>query len=436
MADYSHKIVIAGAGVAGLSAGVFLKRHGYNNITFIESSSEIGGRLKTEKIDGYTLDIGFHVFFTAYPYAQELLDFNKLNLKYFDSGALIFKDGKMKKLMDPFHHPLSFFKTIFNDIGTLGDKLNLLKRRIEIKQTSDNQIFEKFEVKTSSILKKKKFSTQFIKGFLQPLFAGIFLENELTTSRRVFDYTFKMMTEGRAALPAEGIAAIVNQLASHFYKISFICNKSAVSFSNNQVVLDDGKVVPADIFIVATDQNSLYRLLKNEPKVKNYRSTTCLYFTSDKKPFSEPLVCANGNDLKLVNTVPVLTNIYKGFAPKGKELISVNLNGYAKVDDLILEEEVKVELRKIFGKEVYNWKLLKVYKIDYALPNQDYVLGKRQVSDLKLGENIYACGDHLLFGSINSAMKTGKMVADLIHKDFNRDHRLEKKKKYDNLFEH
>ena len=64
MADYSHKIVIAGAGVAGLSAGVFLKRHGYNNITFIESSSEIGGRLKTEKIDGYTLDIGFHVFFT------------------------------------------------------------------------------------------------------------------------------------------------------------------------------------------------------------------------------------------------------------------------------------------------------------------------------------------------------------------------------------
>lgn len=63
MADYSHKIVIAGAGVAGLSTGVFLKRHGYENITFIEASDSVGGRMKTENIDGYTLDKGFHVFY-------------------------------------------------------------------------------------------------------------------------------------------------------------------------------------------------------------------------------------------------------------------------------------------------------------------------------------------------------------------------------------
>ena len=435
MADYSHKIVIAGAGVAGLSAGVFLKRHGYENITFIETSEKVGGRMQTENIDGFTLDKGFHVFFAAYPYAQDLLDYNKLNLKYFDSGAIIFREGKLRKIMDPFRHPLSTFKTIFNAIGTWGDKINLVKRRIEVMQATENQIFEKFEVKTSSILKKKRFSNRFIKGFFQPLFSGIFLENELTTSRRVFDYTFKMMMEGRTAIPAEGIAAIPNQLASQFDKESFKFNKSVVSFTNNKVMLDDGEVIPADIFIVATNQNSLYRLLKNEPLIKN-RSTTCLYFSADKKPFSEPLVCVNGNDLKLVNNITVLTNIYKGFAPKGKELISVSLNGFAKAEDLVLEEEVKVELRKVFGKDVYDWKLIKVYKIDYALPNQDYVLSKRQVHELKLGQNVYACGDHLLYGSMNAAMKSGKMVAELIHKDFNRGHRLEQKKKYDNLFEH
>ena len=436
MPNYSHKIVIAGAGVAGLSAGVFLKRHGYENITFIEASDSIGGRMKTENIDGYTLDKGFHVFFTAYPYAQDLLDFNKLNLKYFDSGALIFKDGRMKKMMDPFHHPLATLKTIFNNIGTWGDKINLVKRRIELGHATENQIFEKFEVKTLSILKKKRFSNHFIKGFLQPLFSGIFIENELTTSRRVFDYTFKMMMEGKTALPAEGIGAIPNQLASHFNKNNFVFNKSVVSFSNKKVFLDNSDVIPADIFIVATDQNSLYSNIKNVPEVKNYRSTTCLYFSSDKKPYSEPLVCANGNDLRLVNNITVLTNIYKGFAPKGKELISVSLNGFAKAEDSVLEEEIKMELRKIFGKEVYDWKLLKVYKIDYALPNQDYVLGKRQVNELKLDTNVYACGDHLLYGSMNAAMKTGKMVAELIHKDFNRGHRLEQRKKYDNLFEH
>ncbi|MFM9946201.1 MAG: FAD-dependent oxidoreductase, partial [Bacteroidia bacterium] len=76
MADYSQKIVIAGAGVAGLAAGVYLKRKGYHDITFIEASDRVGGRMKTDKIDGYNLDRGFHVFFTAYPYAGELININ------------------------------------------------------------------------------------------------------------------------------------------------------------------------------------------------------------------------------------------------------------------------------------------------------------------------------------------------------------------------
>ena len=71
MADYSHKIVIAGAGIAGLSAAVYLKEQGYNNITFIEASDRPGGRLKTDIVDGYTLNLGFHVFNTAFPYGHE-----------------------------------------------------------------------------------------------------------------------------------------------------------------------------------------------------------------------------------------------------------------------------------------------------------------------------------------------------------------------------
>lgn len=435
MADYSHKIVIAGAGVAGLSAGVYLKRLGYNNITFIEASDRVGGRMKTEKIDGYTLDKGFHVFFTAYPYAAELLDYNKLNLKYFDLGALILKEEHLLKMVDPFHHPFSAVQAFFSRIGLWRDKVSLIKRRMELKAMNENQIFEKFEVKTSSILKKKRFSSRIINNFFKPLFSAIFLENELTTSRRIFDYTFKMMMEGRVAIPAEGIEAIPMQLASNFEKENFIFNTSVVSFLNKNVHLDNDETIKADIFIVASDHNSLYLTLKNELVKRDHHSTTCLYFSSDKKPFTAPMVCVNGNEPKLVSNVTVLTNIFKGYAPAGKELISVSVNGFAKAKDKKLEEEVKEELQRTFGKEVGSWKLIKIYRIDYALPNQDYVLGKRQVNELKLGKFTYVCGDHLLYGSMNAAMKTGKIVAEMIHKDFNQGHKIEKKKKYDNLFD-
>jgi len=435
MADYSHKIVIAGAGVAGLSAGIYLKRHGYQNITFIESTDKVGGRMKTEIKDGYTLDKGFQVFYTAYPYAQELLDYKELNLKFFDSGAIIFKEGKKRTIKDPFHHPLSALNLVFSPIGTFGDKINLVKRRTEVRQTSEDRIFEKFEVKTSSILKKKKFSFHIIRNFFQPLFSSIFLENELTTSRRIFDYTFKMMSEGKIAIPANGIEEIPKQLASNFEPENFIFNKSALGFTESKVRLNDGSSVDADIFIIATEHNSLYATIKATPSDENYRSTTCLYFEANDKPYTEPLVCVNANEPKLVNNVVVLTNIYKGFAPNGKELISVSLNGYAKASDTELEKEVKIELRKSFGKSVLDWKLLKIERIKYALPNQDYVLGKRQQNELRLGNSTYACGDHLLYGSINAAMKTGKMVAEVIHRDFNRGHKMAQKKKYDSLFD-
>ena len=244
-----------------------------------------------------------------------------------------------------------------------------------------------------------------------------------------------MMMEGRVAMPAEGIEAIPNQLANNFENENFIFNTSVVSYSDNHILLDNDKTIGADIFIVAADHDSMCKILKKDIVKSDHRSTTCLYFSADEKPFNESMVCVNGNDPKLVNSVVVHTNIYKGYAPKGKELISVSLNGLAKANDTLLEAEVKEELHKVFGKKVNEWKLLKIYRIDYALPNQDLVLGKRPVSEFKLGNNTYLCGDHLLYGSMNVAIKTGKIVAEIIHRDYNPGHKIEQKKRYDNLFE-
>lgn len=433
MSEENKKIVIIGAGVAGLSAGLYLKKTGNYDILFIESSERVGGRLKTEKVDGYLLDYGFHLFFTANPLAAELLDVEKLNLKYFDSGAMIMKNHSYRKIYDPFKHTNHFFKTIFSNIGTFGDKINVLKRRIELKGLSYDKVFDKYEVKTASILKKRKYSSTIIKNLFKPMFSHFFMENELLTSRRMFEFYLKILAEGKMAIPAKGIEEIPKQLASHFAKENFRFETKAVSIENNKLLLENGETIVADAFISATDFNSLYSKLKGAEQSNNHHSSTCFYFSASKRPFKEKLICFNANDPKLVSSVAVLSSISHHYAPHGKVLISVTINGISSIDESDIESEVKDELSKVFGSQVYDWQKIKAYKIPYAIPNQDYVLGKRQTSEIKLSDNVYACGDHLINGTIYGAMKSAKAVFEMLHKDLTPSRKEQRKLKYSQL---
>ena len=110
----------------------------------------------------------------------------------------------------------------------------------------------------------------------------------------------------------------------------------------------------------------------------------------------------------------VLSNISHQYAPKGKVLISVSYNGIPTVDDVTLAENMKNELKLWYENQVEDWKLLKTYRIKYALPNQDNVSNEVTHSEIKINDNLFICGDHLLNGSINAAMKSGRMVAEFI----------------------
>ena len=58
--------------------------------------------------------------------------------------------------------------------------------------------------------------------------------------------------------------------------------------------------------------------------------------------------------------------------------------------------------------------MLKTYRVKYALPNQEKVSNELANSEIKINDNLFICGDHLLNGSINAAMKSGRIVAELI----------------------
>jgi len=66
-------VVVAGAGPAGLAAGLALARSG-RRVVLVERDDAVGGLARTVERDGYRFDIGGHRFFTRVPEVQALWD--------------------------------------------------------------------------------------------------------------------------------------------------------------------------------------------------------------------------------------------------------------------------------------------------------------------------------------------------------------------------
>ena len=177
--------------MAGLACAVTLHRSGVPFLLF-ERDEKVGGRVQTDKIDGYRLDRGFQVLLTAYPEAKRFLDYEKLELKSCYPGSRVWYDGKFHQVSDPFRHPFDGVYSIFNPIGSFFDKLKVGMLRMGLKSTSRYPD----DVPTIEALQDLGFSKPMINRFWEPFMRGVFLENDLSTSVRKFEETFRLFAEG------------------------------------------------------------------------------------------------------------------------------------------------------------------------------------------------------------------------------------------------
>jgi len=212
MSDSKYKIHIIGAGISGLISATVLEQNGFSPV-IIEATDSIGGRVKTDIVDGYQLDHVFQVLLTAYPAALKYLNFESLELQRFMPGATIYKDGKQTTIGDPLRDVSLLFSTLFSGIGSFSDKIKILKLNRRLKKKTVSNIFADKEQSTFSYLVDLGFSLKMIEDFFTPFFSGIFLENKLETSSRMFEFVYKMFGEGYASLPKAGIGAIPKQLS-------------------------------------------------------------------------------------------------------------------------------------------------------------------------------------------------------------------------------
>lgn len=401
--------LIIGAGLSGLTAARVLKLAG-RKVKIIEASDGPGGRVRTDEVNGFLLDRGFQVFLTAYPEAKHFLDYKALDLKPFSPGSIILTNSGIDEIGDPLREASSLIRTLKSPVGTLSDKFRLLLLRLKLAGISIDEIFSKKETTTLEYLSAVGFGKKIISDFFAPFMSGIYLEQNLDTSSRMFEFVFKMFSESDTAIPAKGMGMIPRQLASDLSVEELILNERAISIDGNKVQTASGNVFEASTILIATTADCIpvpfqRRLIKK-------KSVTCMYFSADQAPYQKALIALNAIPNRLVNNLAVMSNISSCYAPEGKSLISVSLSGneqFIKQDEL--ELKVKEEL-KIWFKECSDWVPIKTYEIPYALPENSHVINDILPSSIRINYSTFICGDHLLNGSINAAMKSGRIAAE------------------------
>jgi phytoene dehydrogenase-like protein len=425
-------VVVIGAGLAGLSCALSLEASGIP-VTLLEAGDTPGGRVRTDMVEGFLLDRGFQVLLTSYPEARRQLDYPALQLKNFRPGALVFHGGRFHRFADPFRNFTGAARFLLDPIVPLTDKLRVATLRAHVLRGDCEEMFARPERTTRDYLQAVPFSAGIIDRFFKPFFGGVFLEPELVTSSRFFEFLFRMFSTGDTAVPAAGMQQIPLQLAARLKPGTLVTGarvgkltRSAQSF---EIEIERGEKREARAVVLAVAGNEGNPLLAGVggwsiPEVRAWNQTTAFYYAAAQQPpVTEPIVLLNGEGRSAgpVNNVAVMTAVSSAYAPAGAHLVMASVVGEAPGEGAALvrlDVEVRAHLKKWFGPSVDAWHLLKAYPLPQALPQQRHAEWEQAPVRLGGSGGVYMCGDYRETASIQGALASGRRAAEAVIHDF------------------
>jgi len=407
------KINIIGAGLSGLMAAKLLENYGFKPVIW-EASDRVGGRMKTDVVEGYQMDRGFQVLLDQYPSLKKHLEFNQLNLQKLLPGAVILKDGGQYNFGDPSRSFSDFWASAFSPVASIADLLKLykLKKELSAKQLSEH--FEGEVLSSHEFLLNYGFSETIINSFFKPFFSGIFLENELKTSASMLQFVYALFAKGNAVIPKSGIEAVPKQLVSKLKQTTIHYNTPIDQLQDEKLMINGVDQIDSDFTIIACEPSKLVPQLPNDSILWNRLDT--FYYEVEKDVFGKAIIGLDTKD-ELINHLFYPQSVKTG--SRGEhQLLSINVVN----QDLnsISEVQKHIERYLMLNLGLEKSRLIKHYEIKRALPRFERMQYDISVEESRLKEKVLVIGDQQVNPSQNAAILSAEAaVSAIVEKAFN-----------------
>ncbi|MFI1808727.1 NAD(P)/FAD-dependent oxidoreductase [Streptomyces sp. NPDC020422] len=406
--DARYDAVVVGAGAAGLACSADLLAAGLR-VLLLEAGGAAGGRMRTDRVAGFTVDRGFQVFNTSYPQVKRRVRLRPLRLRPFTPGVLVHTERGPRRFTDPSRRPGEARDLLPGRLASGRDLLALSVLSARDALAPASVLRRGPDGTTREALAAAGLSPRLVETFFRPFLSGVFLEDRLETSARFFHLVWRSMLRGTLCLPAEGIGAVPAQLAARLPPDVLRTGSAVSALGPDGVVLADGRAVRSRAVVVATGQRVAAELLPGLA-VPAGRTVTTLYHAVDRPPLDEPVLVVD-SARRFLNTC-VLTAVQPGFSTDGRALVSTSVLGSPGPSDTAA---VLAALGEVYGVDPAGWEPVHRVTVPDALPAMPGAVPLSR--SVRWAPGRYVCGDHRATGSVQGALASGARAARAVLAD-------------------
>ncbi|MFF6784781.1 FAD-dependent oxidoreductase [Streptomyces sp. NPDC012510] len=431
-------VIVVGAGVAGLAAAGHLTRAGLRTLV-LEAAPAVGGRMSTEKIDGFRLDRTAPLLSTSYPELRRTPGLDTLPLRPFAPGVLLHADGRHQRAGAtpvprsargaltaaralasaprlPRHQGRLQGRSTGTRPGRLGapaDQSRLAMALARLAATAPERLLTRAEVPASQALETRGFPPRTIDGFVRPLLVALLADPALRTSSRCADLALRTFVTGRLCVPEGGADTLPELLAAGLPPGSVRTGVEVTGISTTSVTTVDHGELTCRAVVLATDARAAADLLPGL-RVPEFHPVTVLHHATDEPPLGDPALLLDADRSGPVSHTAVISQVDPSRAPAGRALITSVVLG-TPPDPAHLDATVRAQLARLYRTSTTRWELLTAHHVPEAVPAMPPPHDPRRPVRLLAG--LYVCGDHRDTGTVQGALHSARRAAHAVLTD-------------------